>query len=1452
MNLSVTYAARMMLALLFACLTCGMSTVLAQDDCCERIEKLEVVGAASDACCFTVSGTVGERNRCFTGWQYAEYINGAWVNDGVTYLFNADGTFSITKCGSYGTHDILLLFVGANGEIICRKELQYTCQPTCCDRIRVYIEPLEQGDRCCFLVKGTVGEGWERCFKYFEYQEFIDGNWVSDGNTYIPERSGEFKIEKCVEPGIHKIRLVFYSSGTARACVKELEYNCEHPCCERIRGPYIKTDGSVEPGRCCFKIYGSVGEGWERCFKWWEYEQYIDGQWVNDGTRYEFDGSGGFSAYRCVEPGPHKIRLLFYNPDGKLICVRETEYNCEHPCCERIKGPFTYPLTSPAPGEKCCFLIKGSVGEGWERCFKWVEYEQFIDGAWVNDGSQYGIDGDGTFHFTRCVEPGSHAIRVLFYNSDGKLICIRELEYNCENECCERIQGPYIGAAHIEPRPGWCCFSIRGNVGDGWERCFKYWQYEEFINGAWVSDGSSYTFDANGNFYINKCVRTGSHTIRIVFYNSDGKVVCVRRLAYDCGDACCERIKGPFIYPAVDAERDRCCFTIKGSVGANYGDCFKWWEYEEFVNGTWVNDGGQYGFDENGTFSITKCGPYGNHIIRILFYNSDGKLVCTKELTYNCPQPCCERIEGPYIYPAVDAERDRCCFTIKGSVGEKYEDCFKWWEYEELVNGTWVNDGSQYSFDGDGTFSITQCRPYGTHIIRILFYSPEGRLICSKLLRYYCPQPCCDRLEGPYVYPAAAGNDSCCFTIKGSVGDNWWECLHHWDYEELINGVWVSDVGNYPFNDDGTFSITKCRSFGTHQIRIVYYGTDGRVACQRELTYTCINPCCETIRGPFIYPADVSTDIRRCCFTIKGSIGECNPCFRYWEYEELIGGTWVNDGVRYLFDADGTFSITKCRSYGTHQVRILFYDHSGKVICVKELEYTCDPGAECCETIDGPYTETIESRVGWCCFRIYGHVRDFTKGCFGSWEIERWADSVWINDGVSYTFDADGNFEAVKCVRPGTYVFRLVFRSPAGEILCVRKFRYHCENDCCERMRGPYISMDESEPGKCCFKVYGVVDLSARCFTSWEFERLVNGVWVNDGVSYPFDASGQYSLGKCLPSGLHQIRIIFRGPRGEIACIKELEVDCSLPCCESIRGPFVEMSDIGTRECCFKIYGAVDLRTRCFGSWEVERYVDGTWVNDGVSYMFDADGSFSLFKCLPSGNHRLRIIFRGPRGQVTCVKEIEVNCEHACCETIRGPRVEPTLSPIDMCCFRIYGAIDPLSRRCFRSWEFERWTRGGWINDGVSYTFNPDGTFSITKCYPIGGTYRMRILFRGYNGEILCIKEVEYSCIGAAKQGTPGDVGAGGNASGMIQQMSAVPNPASDVVMISYEIAEAGQVNLDLFNTAGEKVALIDQGAKGVGMQTVQFSAGTLASGTYYARLMVNGAVVNVPIVIVR
>jgi hypothetical protein len=48
-------------------------------------------------------------------------------------------------------------------------------------------------------------------------------------------------------------------------------------------------------------------------------------------------------------------------------------------------------------------------------------------------------------------------------------------------------------------------------------------------------------------------------------------------------------------------------------------------------------------------------------------------------------------------------------------------------------------------------------------------------------------------------------------------------------------------------------------------------------------------------------------------------------------------------------------------------------------------------------------------------------------------------------------------------------------------------------------------------------------------------------------------------------------------------------------------------------------------------------------------------------------------------------------------------------------------------------------------------------------------------------------------------------------------------------------------VLLEVFNTAGERVAVLDQGQREAGTHTVQFDASRLASGAYFYRLQAGG-----------
>ncbi|HHJ53332.1 MAG TPA: T9SS type A sorting domain-containing protein [Caldithrix abyssi] len=68
------------------------------------------------------------------------------------------------------------------------------------------------------------------------------------------------------------------------------------------------------------------------------------------------------------------------------------------------------------------------------------------------------------------------------------------------------------------------------------------------------------------------------------------------------------------------------------------------------------------------------------------------------------------------------------------------------------------------------------------------------------------------------------------------------------------------------------------------------------------------------------------------------------------------------------------------------------------------------------------------------------------------------------------------------------------------------------------------------------------------------------------------------------------------------------------------------------------------------------------------------------------------------------------------------------------------------------------------------------------------------------------------------------------------------PNPFNPSTVIRYRIESAGRVQLDVFNTLGERVRVLANGVRQAGDYRVNFEADGLPSGVYYYRLTVNGA----------
>src|SRR5690625_6532389 len=62
------------------------------------------------------------------------------------------------------------------------------------------------------------------------------------------------------------------------------------------------------------------------------------------------------------------------------------------------------------------------------------------------------------------------------------------------------------------------------------------------------------------------------------------------------------------------------------------------------------------------------------------------------------------------------------------------------------------------------------------------------------------------------------------------------------------------------------------------------------------------------------------------------------------------------------------------------------------------------------------------------------------------------------------------------------------------------------------------------------------------------------------------------------------------------------------------------------------------------------------------------------------------------------------------------------------------------------------------------------------------------------------------------------------------------PNPFNPVTTIRYHLAEPAEVDLSVFNIAGARVAVLDEGYRSEGRYMVEASTHTLASGLYFCR----------------
>ncbi|PAP78591.1 glycoside hydrolase [Rubrivirga marina] len=87
---------------------------------------------------------------------------------------------------------------------------------------------------------------------------------------------------------------------------------------------------------------------------------------------------------------------------------------------------------------------------------------------------------------------------------------------------------------------------------------------------------------------------------------------------------------------------------------------------------------------------------------------------------------------------------------------------------------------------------------------------------------------------------------------------------------------------------------------------------------------------------------------------------------------------------------------------------------------------------------------------------------------------------------------------------------------------------------------------------------------------------------------------------------------------------------------------------------------------------------------------------------------------------------------------------------------------------------------------------------------------------------------------------------------GAVRLLSTAPNPFSTSTRVSYELREAADVSLAVYDLLGRRVAVLADGPEAAGAHTATFEARGLASGTYLVRLQAGDAVTAVPVVVAR
>lgn len=142
------------------------------------------------------------------------------------------------------------------------------------------------------------------------------------------------------------------------------------------------------------------------------------------------------------------------------------------------------------------------------------------------------------------------------------------------------------------------------------------------------------------------------------------------------------------------------------------------------------------------------------------------------------------------------------------------------------------------------------------------------------------------------------------------------------------------------------------------------------------------------------------------------------------------------------------------------------------------------------------------------------------------------------------------------------------------------------------------------------------------------------------------------------------------------------------------------------------------------------------------------------------------------------------------------------------------------------------------INQGISFGYeivNPDGSPGWTSA---GLTWSVD---QTQTPWIITVKLIHFSKFGGGGKTLTTDIESEKVIPDQFNLLQNYPNPFNPSTVIRYDLPEAGNVTLKIYNSLGKEITTLVSGYNNAGQHSVEFSSRDLSSGTYFYTINFNG-----------